>query len=125
MPLMNGYLFGLVMIVAVFNGVHVLGLSLLCLYWLFKTGRSHFSPILLSLCLLSYVAFAHAFNHPLNQYSCVKIVEHYEIAGMLQYANQHFTTFQPLDKNIHHFCANFSFKPATTLNRSVIDPLSR
>lgn len=125
MPLMNGYLFGLVMIVAVFNGVHVLGLSLLCLYWLFKTGRSHFSPILLSLCLLSYVAFAHAFNHPLNQYSCVKIVQHYETGGMLQYANQHFTTFQPLDKNIHHFCANFSFKPATTLNRSVIDPLSR
>jgi len=125
MSLMNGYLLGLVIIVAAFNGVQTIGLVLLCLLWIMKTKHSHLKIIFFSVCLFAYIQFAHAFNYPLNHHACVKIVQHYETGGLLHYANQHFTTFQPLNKEKHSFCADFSFKPTKKLNRLVIDPLTR
>lgn len=125
MSLMNGYLLGLIIIVASFNGVNVLGLLLLCFLWMIKTKFSHLKVMLISFSLLAYVSFAHAFNYPLNHHACVKVVQHYDIGGLIHYSNQHFTTFQPLDKDIHSFCADFSFKPTVKRIRSVVDPLTR
>lgn len=125
MSLMNGYLLGLVVIVAFFNGVQIWGLLLLWLLWLFKSKHTHLKAMIISVCLFTYVSFTHTFDYPLDHHACVKIAQHYETGGLLHYANQHFTTFQPLDKEIHYFCADFSFKPIITPIRSTMDPLTR